>query len=431
MFKRLRNRLLLVNMTIISIVVIAAFVVIYFITHTNIQKENQNKLDSIQMLPRVALLNPGLPEPQTNDPDTRISLVRIPVDYSLSFTILVDNGGLVMDFFSYLDLPDETYYQIAENIWSTGKKNGAISFENRKWQYQVSSFNRVMQRNGEPQVVTSDGLSQIAFLDITDSSKTLTQLLITLGIAGVALLFVLFGVSYHFANRSIRPLEVNWEKQKQFVADASHELKTPLAIINANADALLTADEETVASQKKWIDYIRSEVGRMGKLVNDMLYLARVEDASEVKVPFDMSNTISDVVASMEAIIFEKGINLTQSIEPGIVVRGDGEKIRQAVLILLDNAIKYSDQNGNIDIILKKSKGHAVFSIRNTGECIPEDKLSFVFDRFYRCDPSRSQGAGGYGLGLTIAKTIIERSRGSIYVESTGNSTTFTFVLKT
>lgn len=432
MLKRLRNRLLLLNMLIISIVMIVAFAIIYIITYTNIQKENQSKLESIPRVLSGAPGNPHLQDPQSNPSDARNIFQRIPIDYSLSFSIVVESDGKVIDVLSYIDMPNEVYYQVAKKTWSTEKKDGTISFENRKWQYHISSFKnrRLIRVNGDYQVIYNDGHYQITFLDISDSSKTLTQLLITFVLVAIVMLFILFGVSFYFANRSIRPIEDNWEKQKQFVADASHELKTPLAIINANTDALLANGEETVNSQKKWIDYIQSEAGRMGKLVNDMLYLAKVEDTPKDQMHFDISNIVLDVIASMEAVIFEKGIKLSQTIETEIIVKGDGEKIKQAVLILLDNAAKYTNANGNVDITLKRLRNHAIFSVQNSGEGIPADQLPRIFDRFYRSDPSRSQETGGYGLGLSIAKTIIERSDGSIYAESTESGTTFTFELK-
>lgn len=425
MFKRLRNRLLLLNMTIISIVIVVALAIIYFMTYTNIQKENQDKLESIPIFAAIASGAPDIQAPQVN-------LVRVPVDYSPSFAILVDSNGQVMDVLSYIDMPDEVYYQVAEEMWSTGRQEGTISFENRKWQYRISPLEHkiVVRENGQ-RVVYGEGLYQMAFLDITDSSMTLTRLLITLVLVGIAMLFFLFGVSFHFANRSIRPIEDSWRKQKQFVADASHELKTPLAIINANTDALLASGGRTVNSQKKWIDYIRSEAGRMSKLVNDMLYLAKAEDTRKGQTPFDVSNTVLDAIASMEAVMFEKGIRLTQSIEPNVIVKGDGEEIKQAVLILLDNAVKYTDENGGVvDITLRRSRGRAVLSITNSGKGIPTDELPVVFDRFYRCDPSRSRETDGYGLGLSIAKAIVEGSGGSIHAESTETSTTLTVVLK-
>lgn len=434
MFKRLRNRLLIFNMAVISLVMIAAFAAIYFITYTNIQKENQNKLESIPTLVRSAHSNPDLHELQFNHSGIRVVL-RVPVDYSQSFVILVNSNGQMVDVLSYIDMPDEAYEQIADKTWDKEKKDGTISFADRKWQYRIASFEKkiVLQENSEYPFIYNDYNDvhyQIAFLDITDSSRTLTQLLITFVLVGFAMLFIIFGISFHFANRSIRPIEDSWQKQKQFIADASHELKTPLAIINSNTDVLLASGEETVNSQKRWISYIKSEAERMGKLINDMLYLAKVEEACDEQTPFDLSSAVLEVVASLEAVIFEKGISLTQTIEPGIVVKGDGEKIKQAVLILLDNAVKYTNDAGNIHITLKKLRNCAVFSVQNSGEGIPADKLPRIFDRFYRTDPSRSQETGGYGLGLAIAKAIIERSGGSIYAESTDSSTTFTFELK-
>ncbi|WP_339146772.1 MULTISPECIES: HAMP domain-containing sensor histidine kinase [unclassified Sutcliffiella] len=428
MFKKLRNKLLLLNMMMISLVMITAFGAIYIITYTNIQKENQNKLESIPLLSQAALRHAPF---QQNNPDSKM-VVRIPIEYSQSFALLVDKDGQVKEVLSYLDLPSEVFEEFAEKTWSAGKQDGTINLENRKWQYRISQLGnrKILRFNGNEQINNFNDYYQIKYLDITDSSNTLKELLITFLFVGIAMLFILFGISFYFANRSIRPIEESWDKQKQFVADASHELKTPLAIINANTDALLANGQDTINSQKKWIDYIQSETGRMGKLVNDMLYLAKVEDTYEDQIPLEISNTVLDVIASMEAVLFEKGINLTQTIEPDIVAKGDSERIQQAILILLDNAAKYTNKKGQVDISLKKVKNHAVFSVTNSGEGIPADKMTRIFDRFYRSDPSRSKETGGYGLGLSIAKAIIERSGGIIYVESTKNGTTFTFELK-
>lgn len=427
MFKKLRNRLLILNMTMISVVIITAFVVIYSVIYANIQKDNQSKLDSIPLVSRAASADTDSP---SNLDDMKVAIVRIPVDYSLSFAVLVDDNGKVRDILSYIEMPDEVYHSIVSSIWNTGKTDGTIFLEDREWQYRIAPYRMYLYKEGKQQAVAEDELYKIAFLDITDSSRTLTQLLITFTLVGVGMLIVLFGVSIYFANRSIRPIEESWSKQKQFVADASHELKTPLAIISANTEALLLNGEETVKSQEKWIGYIRSETGRMAKMIGDMLYLAKVEDAYEEQAPFDLSHTILDIIASMEAAIFEKGIKLTQRIEPGMIVKGDGERMGRVVLILLDNAVKYTNDNGTIDVALKRHKHHAVFSVQNSGEEIPADKLPRIFDRFYRSDPSRSKETGGYGLGLSIAKTIIERSGGRIHAQSAPGKTTFTFELK-
>ncbi|MTI96349.1 MAG: HAMP domain-containing histidine kinase [Firmicutes bacterium] len=433
MFNRLRNRLLVINMSIISIVVITAFGIIYFITNANIQEENQAKLESIPKLPSIVLGSSEFYDPQSGQVERRVVFPRLPIEYSQSFITLINEDGETIDVFSYIDMPEEAYHQIVAKARQTGDPQGSVSFDNRTWKYATSSFEDrmlVREHNGQHEIIDHSGYMQISFLDITDSRNTLNRLLLTFVLVGLAVICSIFGVSLYFANRSIRPIEESWHKQKQFVADASHELKTPLAIITANTDALLADGNETINSQKKWIDYIQSETSRMSKLVNDMLYLAKVEDSNELQVPFDLSGIVSDVTASLEAIVFEKGVHLTQNIESDIFVKGDSENIKRVVLILLDNAIKYVNDKGNIHIELKKLRNTAVFSVQNSGEGIPEDKLPRIFDRFYRIDPSRSQETGGYGLGLSIAKALVERSGGSIYAESADNSTTFTFELK-
>jgi signal transduction histidine kinase len=245
------------------------------------------------------------------------------------------------------------------------------------------------------------------------------------------MLAVLFAISSYFAKRSVRPIEESWKKQKQFVADASHELKTPIAIIGSNMDAILASGEETVDSQKEWFGYMRTELTRLNTLIGDLLYLAKSEDSKQGEpLPFDLNVTVEKAIASMEAMIYEKTIDLETHIEKNVLLKGDEEKIKQAALILLDNAAKYTSENGKITVILKKLKGQAILQVQNTGSEIPQEDLSKIFDRFYRPDASRSQDSGGYGLGLSIAKTIVERSGGTISAQSISGINTFTIELK-
>ncbi|WP_315118224.1 HAMP domain-containing sensor histidine kinase [uncultured Clostridium sp.] len=430
MFKQLRNQFLILNMSIISVVMITAFAVIYLTTYNNIQTKNQNQLELLSSKPNVTSI--GLPY------DTRMEKIIIsmpPSDSSLSFNVLVNSDGKVLKITSHIDVPEETYFKAAEIALSRKKENSVISLENKQWQYKILPVNGtiVIREGPRPNIINSSGDNyQITFLDVTDSNKTLMELFTTLFFVGIIMLCVIFAISLFFASRSIEPIAEAWEKQKQFIADASHELKTPLAIINANSDALLVNQEETIKSQKKWVDYIKSQTDRMGKLVNDLLYLAKAEDTNSKMfyVPFDISEVVSDVILSMEAVTFEKDITLLQEVEANIIIKSDCEKIKQVITILLDNAIKYTDEKGRIDITLKKTRNQLVFSIKNSGKGIPKENLPKLFDRFYRADPARTQENGGYGLGLPIAKAIIDRLHGKIYAHSQENEgTTFTFTL--
>lgn len=432
MFKRLRNKFLILNMSIISVMMITAFAVIYTITYNNMQMENQNKLLSLPVIKLESNSNP----PKTNGSvSAGLHVIRnIPSDYSLSFSIRVDSDGKVSDIDSYIDMSDKSYHKAAQLAWSNKKNNSTINLDGKLWEYTLSPIveNHIIFQNGQQSVNTTDKGYDIKFLDVTDTHKTLGELLATFIVVGIVMLIVIFVISLYFANRAIKPIAEVWEKQKQLVADASHELKTPLAIINANSDALLAVQEETIKSQRKWLHYIKAEICRMTKLINDLLYLAKTENTSVRRIysSLDISSIVNNVVLSMEAIAFEKDIKFSHKVEQDIMVKGDPEQIKQVVMILFDNAIKYTDEKGYINISLKKTKRYIVFSIKNSGKGISKQDLPKLFDRFYRVDPSRTHENGGYGLGLSIAKAIIDSLGGRIYAESVENeSTTFTFTL--
>lgn len=420
MLKKLRNRLLTLLTTVIALVLLIAFAVVYLSTYTNVQQEQGKRLDELASLPFASSTN--------NEKFARSSTIN----FAQAFILYVNNNGRLVDKLSYLDMPDSEYQTVLKNIWNPHKLGGTIAIEGRIWQYRITNIENVYKTDvGREPPPNPENLDyKISFIDITDSSQSLTQLFMTFSIVWVIVVGVVFLLSLCFANLSIRPIEESTKRQKQFVADASHELKTPLAIISANMDAIEASGEETVNSQKEWISSIRSEVSRMGRLVGDLLYLAKAEDAKEKLMTFDLSIVCETAVASMEAIMYEKNRRLSTEIEKDVSVRGDMERIKQAVLILLDNAAKYTDENGDIHVTLQKLKQHAIFRVKNTGKGIPPEDVPRIFDRFYRPDSSRSKDSGGFGLGLSIAKSIVERAGGKISAQSNLGLTTFSIALK-
>lgn len=408
MFTKLRNKFLILNMSITSLVIIAALAFIYFITYSNIHLEIQKKLDSSSR-----------------------TIVTIPKD-PLSFNIEVDANGKILNINSLMDMPQDVYENAVKIAWGNKESKSVITLDGKQWRYQIAPIKiSSIQKNGKKLITEGDRFN-IVFLDVTESNKTLFALLTTLFLVGFITLVVIFGVILYFANRSIKPLSEAWEKQKQFVADASHELKTPLSIIKANYDVLMSNQDETIKSQLKWLGYIRVGTDRMAKLINDLLVLAKIEDINlEVKqTSFNLSQEIQNTLLLMEAGAVEKKIGVSYSIEPNIILKSDLEKVKQVVTILFDNAIKYTNENGQIDISLKKSKRHVSFSIKNSGKGISKQDLSKVFDRFYQVDPSRTHESGGYGLGLSIAKTILNRLGGVLQAKSVENEyTIFSFIL--
>lgn len=430
MFEKLRNRFILLNMTIISVVMLVAFTVIYVMTYTNIQNENNAKLQRISTT--LAARPPIIPNATMGG---HLAGGLIPNDYPISFNMIIDRDGRPVSVHSFIDMPTEMYVSAAELALATGKRMANISLDGRRWMFQINEVGNLTMSEfgalGNEKIFQLKQYSRISFLDITESQGILTQLYVTFAVIGFLMLFVILGISVFFARRSVAPVELAYMKQKQFITDASHELKTPIASIGANTDALLANKLETIERQDKWVRYIKAENDRMGKLVGDLLYLAKTDNAetSTESMPFNMSDAVHDAIVSMEAVAYEKGLTLTQRIEPNIVVSGDRDNLVQVVQILFDNAIKYSNEDGCINLVLNQTRHQVTFAIRNTGAGISQEQLPKLFDRFYRADSSRAHD-GSYGLGLAIAKAIIDNMGGKIYATSSeAQGTTFTFVL--
>ncbi len=247
----------------------------------------------------------------------------------------------------------------------------------------------------------------------------LFQLLKTLVLIGFISLIVLLFISIYLTNKSIVPIKETFEKQKQFIADASHELKTPLAIIKTNTSLVLSHPYDTIKNQSKWINYINLQTDRMSELISEMLSLAKM-DTAENKLPLSPIN-ISKIVESMilmfDAVIYENNIELETNISKNLFINGDKESLKKLFSIIMDNAIKHTNKNGNITVSLFSDKNKVKMIIRNTGEGIAHEHLERIFERFYRVDSSRDRETGGYGLGLSIASSIVKQHKGKIYAK--------------
>ena len=211
----------------------------------------------------------------------------------------------------------------------------------------------------------------------------------------------------------VKPVEQTFEKQKQFISDASHELKTPLAVIEANADVL-----ESELNDNKWIKYIQSEIESMNKLINELLMLAKIENIDnlrEVK-QIDISKEIKIIIAMFESMAYEKGVTIKDDVKENIMLKANKEDIEHIVSTLLDNAIKHTAKKKQVVVELNKEKSDIVIQIKNYGKPIPEEEREKIFERFYRIDKSRNRKEKRYGLGLAIAKSTVQKYKGKIEV---------------
>ena len=285
---------------------------------------------------------------------------------------------------------------------------------------------------------TSDtGIARVAFADVSSANGWQT-LALTLAGVGVVALAVFLVISLFFSRWALRPVARAWTQQRRFVADASHDLKTPLTVILANTSILMSHPERTIASQSQWVESTQAEGERMQGLVADLLLLARL-DAEETdivkskpKERIDLSNLVEGELLQFESVAFERAIELESNVDEGIAVQGSIERLRRLVTTLLDNACKYAGDNGKVRVELHAQNGSARFIVHNTGSLISAEDLQHVFDRFYRADKARTSGAGGFGLGLSIAKEVAEEHGGTITAKSSDEEgTTFTATLPT
>ena len=228
------------------------------------------------------------------------------------------------------------------------------------------------------------------------------------------------------------PVARAWDQQQRFVADASHELKTPLTVILANTSILRAHPERSVTSQSQWIESTQSEAERMQELVRDMLDLARPEHAETVRehARVDLTDLVEGGLLQFESVAFERNVSLASDIDRDVSVTGDAARLRRLVTTLLDNACKYVEKGGRIAVTLRQTARRIELHVHNTGTVIAEEDLPHVFDRFYRADKARTRSEGSYGLGLAIAREIAEEHGGSIAAASDEtNGTTFTVAL--
>ncbi len=259
--------------------------------------------------------------------------------------------------------------------------------------------------------VDEEGTSHICFLSChreLESFHSFVFTSIVVSLIGSLAVFVLLLIT---SSRIVRPVAESYEKQKRFITDAGHELKTPLTIINADAEVL-----EMDYGENEWLTDIRSQTERLTELTNNLVFLARMEEQQNQTemIEFSLSEAADEAADDYYTVAMMKGKNLTADIEPDLKMKGDEKSIRRLMAIFLDNAVKYTDENGTIRLTLDRWKGQLRLQVYNSTEHIERASLEHLFDRFYRTDQSRSSKTGGYGLGLSIAAAIAAAHNGKV-----------------
>jgi len=393
MFEKLKRKFMIVIMTVITTSFILIFGSIYIITY----RANENEMN---MNLHAALNGPKRP---SHEAPFMAGMIKVEVDSKNS----------IVNIYSLLEFEKEEIKDSILSIINSEELVGRININNNSYGY-LKEVNQLGMK--------------IVLLDRQPQINVLNNLLKIFLIVGVISLSLIYLVSLYLTNKIIKPIKESYNKQKQFIGDASHELKTPLAIIKTNLSVISENKNENIRSQMKWLDYINDQSDRMSKLIDEMLTLAKVDDMKEIVEieRFDLSDLLNNILLTCEAYIFENNINLHSDIKEEIFIKGDKENLKKTIIIILDNAIKYTNKNGSIFVNLKEEKNKVKLEIKNTGEGIKKEHLEKIFERFYRIDESRVRESGGYGLGLSIAKSIVDYHKGRIYAESNlGKDTTF------
>lgn len=262
---------------------------------------------------------------------------------------------------------------------------------------------------------SSSGKGIMVFINFEREREATFKLASVSLIVGAACIFLLLFPVYLLSKNAIKPIEQSIQKQKQFITDAGHELKTPIAIISADTEVL-----EMCEGSNEWLTSIKNQTVRLDGLVKNLVTLSKLNesDPREKTAPFNLSNAALETVQSFETLAMTKGVTFENRIVPNIIYTGNEDEIRQLVSILSDNAVKYCVTGGRITLDVFKSGKSVVISMYNDCENIDRDKLDRLFDRFYRADSSRARETGGYGIGLSIAQVIVQRHKGKITAAS-------------
>lgn len=399
MIKKLRLKFVLINMTIVTILLCIILGLVFYFTSANLEQE------SLRMMRNIAAQPFRLDTPGEPDEDVRLPFFALR---------LGPNGDLLSTGGGYYDLSDAAFLDsLVDATFSTPKQFGVLS-----------EYNLRYYRADTP-------LSQcLVFADISSERATLNGLIKTCCIIGVVGFLLFLWVSILLSKWAVHPVERAWKQQREFVAAASHELKTPLTVIMTNAE-LLHNPVYDAGKRETFVDSILTMSAQMKRLIGQMLELARADNAEskEVFAEVDLSRLTTQTVLPFASVFFEKGMMLETDVEENIRVTGGEAQLRELIEILLDNAQKYAREKGCTWVALQKhGRNRCILTVADEGEEIPSEALQNLFKRFYRADPARSR-SGSFGLGLSIAERIAKQHRGKIWAESRGGINRFSVEL--
>ena len=426
MIKRLKRHIIIVNMLLVGIVIIGIFTTVCVNNYSNSVSELEHGLNQVvdkRDKEFIAFNNNENPDRNNEPPEGDFKDFRnkpnirnnAPMQISSYVVAEIDqNGNIISTQENNVTIDESDLKNCVELIIKSNKMSG-----------QLADYGLMYVKKGDM------AHCKIAFASNSEIYSNLKKtILISAGLF-VASMLVIFLISLGLSGLAVNPVKEAWKKQKEFVAYASHELKTPLTVILANNNIMMS-HTEALADERKWLESTEEEAQHMKKLIDQMLFLAK-SDAEENKVYFSEVN-FSEIVEgsslNFEPVAFEKEVVIDAEITPNITINGDSLQLNQLAHILIDNAVKYADKNSVVRISLAKHNDMVKFAVNNFGNIISKEDIERIFDRFYRAEKSRT--TKGYGLGLSIAQNIVRNMNGKLTVQSNEtDGTTFTATFKT
>ncbi len=403
MLKKLKIKFILTNLFLVGVVVVATFSALCLLIYAGEEAKLTHRLeDNIE-----SIANSNIPY------DSQLQGEHESIVYLKEFVLLVDADGNIITATEH-DIDEKSLQEAIILMLQSKYDRGNLKALNLSFLKQESEHGTILS------LVSREHLEA----RVKESVSQCT-------LAAIVAFFLFLFISARLANMAIAPVEKAWEQQKQFLADASHDLKTPLTVILANNNIISSHKDETVNSQMKWIESTSEEAGRMSDLVNKMLELAKSEAArEELKLgESSISDLVENSILQFEVVAFERGITIDSDIDPYVIGKTHKATFSKVLEILFDNAIKYSDENGKIFVTLSQTSKRIIFTITNHGEHIKEEDIPHVFERFYRSNKERK--VGGHGLGLSLAKKKCDMIGAKLSVMSDElNGTTFTLSMK-
>lgn len=420
MLKKLRRKFIAIAMLSVSIVLIAIVGTINIANYISTNQALDARLSLIAdnggTFPDMTPGDSGKKlEPKSDQPPAMNDLQKHGISQESPFdtryfTVTIASDGTVgsVDTGKIASISAGTAEEYAAELWKKGKKKGFFA----DYKYLTTD---------------SDGTTMYVFLNCQREISTIRTYVLTSVGTGALGLVIVFVMIYFFSGKVLKPVSESYEKQKRFITDASHEIKTPLTIIDANTEVI-----EMMEGENEWTQSTRKQIARLTSLTEKLVFLSRMDEEGTKleKVSFSLSDAVLDTAEAFRSVAKTKGKQFEINVAEHVEYIGDEKNIRQMISLLLDNAMKYSSDQGIIRIALKTSGKNKIITVWNTTDQIEKGKLDMLFERFYRMDASHNSRTGGFGIGLSVVYAIVKAHKGKITAKSEdGKSILFTVAL--